>query len=187
MSGNSSTIINQDIFEIPEEILRIDLIFLSMAVITFYRKSFTFRKQGAFLISSFVGFLICDWDSWDLPPVSSFVQNTYKIVISLFTLSELKQHVKTLDQQDLFNLSVMYTFLHILSNGSFTTLDLWRAILIISPLQLVRKPVFLKNLLRPARVSAGPVSILLALESGTMQITESMTAISTWCGVFILI
>jgi hypothetical protein len=178
MPANYSEVINPNTFLNPEESLRIDLFFLSLAVTTFYRKSFTFRYQGAFIISCFVGFFIWGWDCWDLPAVSIFVKYTYKIFIILFTINELKQDVKTLDKQDLLNISVMEILLHQLNRGLFTTLDLWKAILFISPLQLVRKPIFLKNLRRPVRVSAGPVSIILALAAGTLQLKESISGIS---------
>ena len=99
----------------------------------------------------------------------------------LFTITELKHDIKTLDLQDLFNISVMDIFLHLLLGGHFTTLDCWKAILMISPLQLVRKPLFLKNLLRPVRVSAGPVSIILGMAAGALQIKDIIQGTSsTW-------
>ena len=178
MPANYSEIFNANIISDNDESTNFGLFFLSLAVTTFYRKSFTFKNQGSFVLVMYVGFFIWRWNSFGLPHLSSFVVLTYKLFIILFTINELRNDIKTLDLQDLFNVSVMEIFLQYLSVGNFTSIDLWKTILMMSPLQLVRKPVFLKDLLRPIRVSAGPVSIILSICAGTLQIFESTERIT---------
>ena len=65
--------------------------------------------------------------------------------------------------QDLLNIAAFYTAARLLD--SFSAPQLWQAVLVLSPLQLLRRPAALKSALRPARVAAGPVSIWLALQA----------------------
>ena len=70
---------------------------------------------------------------------------------------------RSYDLQDLLNIAAFYTATRLLE--SFSALQLWQAVLVLSPLQLLRRPAALKSALRPARVAAGPVSTWLALQA----------------------
>ena len=160
MNANLAVIFNQS----SECLLRMDLVFLTLAISTFYRKSFTFRAQADFLAVNVINFML--WSS-PIHGISKIVILVYKVLLGAYTFIKISKI--SFDSQDIINNSVMLTFLHAIARGRFSLEDLWIGILIISPLQLIRRPIFLKNALRPLRVSAGPISIILAIVSGASQ------------------
>ena len=173
MAGNYSEIFVTTRFTKYEEIFQMNLLFLALAVTTFYRKSFTFTSQGIVIFVDILGYIIWSWDSLCFPHISNIVVLIYKILIMFFTINNLSNDVKTLDLQDVLNVCVMYMFLRWVVIADYNPAHLWRTVLMISPLQLVRKPLSLKNALRRVRVSAGPVSIILAMLAGYYQICNT--------------
>ena len=77
----------------------------------------------------------------------------------------------SLDLQDSYNLLALLLLLAHLSNPH-PMQKLWLLPLLLSPLQLLRRPTSLSHLLRPLRVAAGPVSILTALLAAALQIQQ---------------
>ena len=138
------------------------LLHLSLAIITFYRKSFIFRSHGVLCLSSSLFFL------HSLSPVPSLL---LPILLTTITLKELSKHLTSLDLQDSYNLLAMLLLLLHLSNPH-PMQKLWLLPLLLSPLQLLRRPTSLSHLLRPLRVAAGPVSILTALLAAALQIQQ---------------
>ena len=138
------------------------LLHLSLAIITFYRKSFTFRSHGVLCLSSSLFFL------HSLSPVPSLL---LPILLTTITLKEFSKHLTSLDLQDSYNLLAMLLLLLHLSNPH-PMQKLWLLPLLLSPLQLLRRPTSLSHLLRPLRVAADPVYILTALLAAALQIRQ---------------
>ena len=132
------------------------ILHLALAIVTFYRKSFTFASHGLLCLTSGLVSLLpfLPVHSLLLPPL-----------LSLLSFNQLLRHRKSFDLQDALNYSGMLLLL------SSPLPSPWILPIILSPLQLIRKPASLLTLLRPLRVAAGPVSIIstIAIASGQLK------------------
>ena len=140
---------------------------LALAIVTFYRKSFTFSSHGLLCLFSGLASLL------PLLPAHSLLLHP---ILTLASLHQLLQHRKSLDSQDLFNFSSMLLLLHLLPHLPDSPQLPWLLPLLLSPLQLIRKPAFLLRTLRPLRVAAGPVSIILTIVVAFGQIKQDLVA-----------
>ena len=142
---------------------------LALSLVTFYRKSFSFPSHGLLFLSSSLASLLfsCAPSSPLLGPL-----------LSLLALHQLTGHLKTLNLQDLINYTVMLLLLVFLTPLPPTP-QLWLLPLLLSPLQLIRKPASLALRLRSLRVAFGPPSILLALLAAGCQIQEDWLLLSS--------
>ena len=135
------------------------ILHLALAIVTFYRKSFTFSSHGLLCLTSGLASLLpfLPVHSLLLPPL-----------LSLLSFNQLLRHRKSFDLQDALNYSGMVLLLLLLSSPLPSP---WILPIILSPLQLIRKPASLLTLLRPLRVAAGPVSIIstIAIASGQLK------------------
>ena len=111
---------------------------LALAVVTFYRKSFTFSSHGLLCLSSLLAALIPSI-STALPPSTLLGP-----LLNLLTMKQLQVHMKTLDIQDILNFVVVLVLLLHLPPAPM----LWPLPLLLSPLQLLRRPAGLARLLR---------------------------------------
>ena len=136
------------------------ILHLALAIVTFYRKSFTFSSHGMLCLSSGLVALL------PLLPVYSLLLPP---ILTLFSLKQLLHHRHSLDFQDALNYSAMTLLLLLLSSPPSSSP--WLLPIVLSPLQLIRKPAFLLRLLRPLRVAAGPVSIVstVAIAGGQLK------------------
>ena len=140
-----------------------DTIFhLALAIVTFYRKSFTFPSHGLLCLSSGLVSLL------PLLPVHSLLLPP---ILTLLSLKQLLRHRHSLDFQDALNYSGMTLLLLLLSSP----LSPWLLPILLSPLQLIRKPAYLLRLLRPLRVAAGPVSIVSTIAIAGGQLKQDLT------------
>ena len=142
-----------------------DTIFhLALAIVTFYRKSFTFSSHGLLCLSSGLVSLL------PLLPVHSLLLPP---ILSLLSLKQLLHHRHSLDFQDALNYSGMTLLLLLLSSPLSSSP--WILPITLSPLQLIRKPAYLLRLLRPLRVAAGPVSIVSTIAIAGGQLKQDLT------------
>ena len=135
------------------------ILHLALAIVTFYRKSFTFSSHGMLCLSSGLVALL------PLLPVYSLLLPP---ILTLLSLKQLLQHRHSLDFQDALNYSGMSLLLLLLSSP-------WLLPILLSPLQLIRKPAYLLRLLRPLRVAAGPVSIVSTISIAGGQLKQDLT------------
>ena len=140
----------------------VSVLHLALAIVTFYRKSFTFSSHGLLCLSSGLVSLLplLQVHSLLLPPV-----------LTLLSLKQLLRHRHSLDFQDALNYSGMTLLLLLLSSP----LSPWLLPILLSPLQLIRKPAYLLRLLRPLRVAAGPVSIVSTIAIAGGQLKQDLT------------
>ena len=89
------------------------------------------------------------------------------------TLNQLLRQRQSLDFQDALNYSGMMLLLLLLSLSPLSSP--WLLPIILSPLQLIRRPASLLRLLRPLRVAAGPVSIVSSIAIAGGQLKEDLT------------
>ena len=108
------------------EHLQPDLLFLSLAITTFYRKSFTLKNHGSLIFISLLSFLSFQLD------ISMVL--IYVLVISV--ICDVLSRILTYNLQDVFNNIVVYLSLLFLSH--YEGEQLWMIILILSPAQLIR-------------------------------------------------
>ena len=119
-----------------------DMIFLSLSITTFYRKSFGFdsqvfnskflaimmksTSQGRLFLVSLLGFFCTDF-AWS-PVLLSLV--------TVVILLDVGRRITSYDTQDLINILVMYSALVCLQ--SHQTSSLWLTVFCLSPAQLLR-------------------------------------------------
>ena len=142
---------------------------LSLAIVTFYRKSFTFSSHGLLCLLSLLAAL--------LPSISTTLPPSTLLgpLLTFLIMKQLQVHMKTLDIQDILNFLVVLVVLLHLPPAPL----LWPLPLLLSPLQLLRRPAGLARLLRPLRVAAGPASILTAVLAAAAQLRRDCSLLTS--------
>ena len=140
----------------------VSVLHLALAIVTFYRKSFTFSSHGLLCLSSGLVSLL------PLLPVHSLLLPP---ILTLLSLKQLLHHRHSLDFQDALN----YSGMTLLLLSSPLSSSPWHLPILLSPLQLIRKPAYLLRLLRPLRVAAGPVSIVSTIAIAGGQLKQDLT------------
>ena len=108
------------------EYLKPDLLFLSLAITTFYRKSFTFKSHGSLFFISLFSYLSFNLD------ISVYL----KYAMMTCAVSDVLSRIVIYNLQDVFNNLVVYFSLIFLSKQEGH--QLWMTILFLSPAQLIR-------------------------------------------------
>jgi len=140
--------------------IRPEIMFLTLSITTFYRKSFTFASHGQLALCSILGFVI----------IRFYLNVLWFSLLVGVILQDLVKKIHSYDCQDVFNNVVMYCCLLWLEVALANGTHLWPVILFLSPAQLIRRPHSLKDVLRPIRVSLGPVSIITSMAAASSQL-----------------
>ena len=108
--------------------VQLEMVFLSISITTFYRKSFSFKSQGHLVLISLINYLSVSHNS------PALVQLAAAGVLALVLADRLGSY----DVQDLVNNIIMIICLTWINNSRPSQFHLWLSILCLSPAQLMR-------------------------------------------------
>lgn len=148
--------------------LQFDTLLLTLAVNIFFKKSFKIKNHSILVLS--------------LLFFGSFPELQIGILPILFSQKEqIEVLAENFDPQDLTNFVLAYFAIQILQY--LESQEIWTLICYLSLFQIIRKPDFLKNFIRPLRVGLAPVSVILTFSGFYKQVMNCSGFISIQVGL----